>query len=133
MKIPSLILKQMYTLGSLKNGEDGVHFSLKNRLADATLTRMSEVRIDNQPVPLDRLHLEVEGGALQASAIGPQRTVPFPLARVVRVRAEVPHLAKGPHEIALAFDTTPFGSLSFKVRDAIAEAGVKRTTVPSDK
>ena len=35
MKIPGLILKQMYTLGSLHNTEDGVRFSLKNRLSNA--------------------------------------------------------------------------------------------------
>ena len=34
--IPSMILKQLYTFGSLKNLPDGVKFSLKNRLSDAT-------------------------------------------------------------------------------------------------
>ena len=43
MKIPGLILKQMYTLGSLENVEDGVRFSLKNRLSNATVTRLTEV------------------------------------------------------------------------------------------
>ena len=41
MKIPALILKQMYTLGSLENVEDGVRFSLKNRLSNATVTRLT--------------------------------------------------------------------------------------------
>ena len=132
MKIPSLILKQMYTLGSLENAEDGVRFSLKNRLSNATLTRLQEVRINGQAVPLDRLTLEMDGDRVLGSAIGPTKAMAFPLAKVVRVHAQTAQLPKGQHEISIAFDTTPFGALSFKVKDAIAER-VKRTTVPHDK
>ena len=64
MLIPGLVLKQMYTMGSLENVEDGVRFSLKTRLSNATLTTLGEVRIDGQPVPLDRLTLELNGGRL---------------------------------------------------------------------
>jgi hydroxymethylglutaryl-CoA reductase (NADPH) len=133
MKIPGLILKQMYTLGSLENVPDGVRFSLKNRLSDATLTRLSEVRIDGSPVPLTDLTLVLNGGTLRGSEVGPERAVPFPLARVVEIHARRPPLPKGPHEIALAFEAQPFGSLSFKVKDAIAEERAKRTTVPYSK
>ena len=133
MKIPGLILKQMYTLGSLQNVEDGVRFSLKNRLSNATLTGLSEVRIDGRPVPMDRLTLHLAGDAVPANDVAPTRAVAFPLARVVDIHARIEPLPKGPHEIALAFETTPFGALSFKVKDAIAEERVKRTTVPSDK
>jgi hydroxymethylglutaryl-CoA reductase (NADPH) len=133
MKIPGLILKQMYTLGSLRNAEDGVHFSLKNRLADATLTRLSEVTIDGSRVPIEQLTLELPDGEVGAATIGPHNVLPFPLSRVVRVHARVEQLAKGPHEIGLAFDTTPFGTLSFKVKDSIAEEKARRTTVPYDK
>jgi hydroxymethylglutaryl-CoA reductase (NADPH) len=133
MKIPALILKQMYTLGSLENVADGVRFSLKNRLSDATLTRLAEVRIDGRPVPLSQLTLRLNGDSVLGSDIGPARSVPFPLAKVVEVHAQVEPLPKGPHEISLAFDTKPFGALSFKVKDAIAEERVKRTTVPYNK
>ncbi|HEV2854292.1 MAG TPA: hydroxymethylglutaryl-CoA reductase [Thermoanaerobaculia bacterium] len=132
MKIPGLILKQMYTLGSLENVEDGVRFSLKNRLSNATVTRLTEVRIDGRPVPLDRLTLELNGDRIAGTAISPGSAVAFPLAKVVNIHARTDQLDKGQHEIALGFETTPFGSLSFKVKDAIAEK-VKRTTVPHDK
>lgn len=131
MKIPGLILKQMYTLGSLENTEDGVRFSLKNRLSNATLTRLQEVRINGKAVPLDRLTLEMGGDRMAGAAITPTSALSFPLAKVVNIYARTERLEKGQHEIALAFDTTPFGSLSFKVKDAIAEK-VKRTAVPHD-
>jgi hydroxymethylglutaryl-CoA reductase (NADPH) len=132
MKIPGLILKQMYTLGSLENVADGVQFSLKNRLSNATVTGLSEVRIDGKPVPLDRLTLEINGDRVAASSVSPTSAIAFPLARVVTIHARGDQLEKGQHEISIAFDSTPFGSLSFKVKDAISEK-VKRTAVPHDK
>jgi hydroxymethylglutaryl-CoA reductase (NADPH) len=132
MLIPGLVLKQMYTLGSLENVEDGVRFSLKNRLSNATLTRLNGVKIDGNPVPLDRLTLELNGDRIAAVGVTPTSAVAFPLAKVVNIHARGDQLGKGQHEIALDFETTPFGSLSFKVKDSIAER-VQRTTVPHDK
>jgi hydroxymethylglutaryl-CoA reductase (NADPH) len=134
MKIPGLILKQMYTLGSLQNTEDGIRFSLKNRLADATLTQLREVRINGEAVPLDRLSLELAEGEVRTSAsVREDQAVHFPLARVVKVRAGIPHLPQGTHEISLDFETRPFGKLSFKIKDAIAQEKPKRATVPLNK
>jgi hydroxymethylglutaryl-CoA reductase (NADPH) len=132
MLIPGLVLKQMYTMGSLENVADGVRFSLKNRLSNATLTKLSEVKIDGRQVPLDRLTLELNGDRVAASGVSPTSAVAFPLAKVVSIHARGDQLEKGQHEIAIAFESTPFGSLSFKVKDAIAEK-VKRTAVPHDK
>jgi hydroxymethylglutaryl-CoA reductase (NADPH) len=133
MKIPGLILKQLYTLGSLENVEDGVRFALKNRLSDATVTRIAEVRVDGREVPPARLTLDFDGQSLPAAQVTAANAIPFPLSRVVRIRAGIDPLPKGPHEIALAFEATPFGSLAFKVKDAIAEEPAKRTSVPHDK
>jgi hydroxymethylglutaryl-CoA reductase (NADPH) len=132
MKIPSLILKQMYTLGSLENTEEGVRFGLKNRLSNATVTQIKEVRINDKPIPLDRLTLDLGGEELAATQVSKNNAVAFPLARTVRIHARTEQLPKGQHEIALSFESEPFGSLSFKVKDAIAER-VKRTAVPHDK
>jgi len=38
MLIPSMLLKKLYTLGSLKNTAAGVQFAVKNRLSDTELT-----------------------------------------------------------------------------------------------
>ena len=61
MKIPSLILKQLYTLGSLENTPDGVRFGLKNRLSDAILTEILAISIDDRAVPLK----DMKGHALR--------------------------------------------------------------------
>src|SRR6478609_1618065 len=85
MLIPGLILKQMYTLGSLENVEDGVRFSLKNRLSNATLTKLNEVRINGLAVPLDRLTMELAGDRVAAAAVSPSSAIAFPLAKVVSI------------------------------------------------
>lgn len=132
MKIPGLILKQMYTLGSLENTEEGIRFSLKNRLSNATLTRIAEVRCDGRAVPLEQVHLEMDGLRVKAGAVNATAAIAFPLAKVMSVHCQGSQLEKGPHEIGLAFETTPFGSLAFKVKDAIADR-IQRTAVPHDK
>ena len=44
--IPSMVLKQLHTFGSLKNTADGVEFSVKNRLNDTTLTGLTGLKFD---------------------------------------------------------------------------------------
>ena len=53
MKIPQLLLRQLYTFGSLTNEPGGFRLSLKNRLSDVTLTRIIRVKFDHQEFPLE--------------------------------------------------------------------------------
>ncbi|MGB5061796.1 MAG: hypothetical protein WBO48_24085, partial [Candidatus Promineifilaceae bacterium] len=62
VKIPSLILKQLYTFGSLQNVNGGVQFSVKNRLSDATLTSLNSIKFDGQAVPLEGVTIILEDG-----------------------------------------------------------------------
>ena len=135
MKIPSLILKQLYTFGSLENAPGGVTFGLKNRLSDATLTGFESLEISGHAVEPGQVTLELDGRKFRGSDISPENPVDFPLRRVVRVHAPVGRLAEGKHKISIAFEAKPFGSLSFKVEDAIADesAHPKRKIIPYDK
>jgi len=62
IKIPGLILKQLYTLGSLENMNGGVQFSVKNRLSDATLTGITSVKFDGSAVALDGIRILLANG-----------------------------------------------------------------------
>jgi hydroxymethylglutaryl-CoA reductase (NADPH) len=134
-KIPSLILKQLYTFGSLENTEGGVRFGLKNRLSDATLTRIRQVKIDDREVPLAKVTLELgEGASTRAADLTADSAVSFPLKRTVHIHlGGLDPLAKGEHDIEIAFDATPFGDLTVRVKDSIAETKHQRVTVPLDK
>jgi len=74
-----------------------------------------------------------EGQVVKARDVTPQTAVAFPLRKTVHVRADNGKLAKGTHEITIAFESKPFGELSFTVKDTIAEVKHIRVTVPHDK
>lgn len=135
LKIPSLILKQLYTFGSLENTAAGVRFAVKNRLSDAALVGVKRIAIDGQEVPVDRIHFELTSGErVAASTLGEGKPLAFALRQVIYVAlAGIGPLDKGNHEIAIAVKATPFGDLDFKVNDAIAEEVVRRVAVPLDK
>ncbi len=80
MRIPGMILRRLYTNGSLQNVEGGIRFEVKNRLSDATLTRISEIRINETEIPLEELTLELgDGTEVRASEVGNGQSVQFPL------------------------------------------------------
>lgn len=134
MKIPTLILKQLYTFGSLENTPEGVRLGLKNRLSDARLTRLVGVRIDGMDVPLDGIRLEVAPDRqLAAAEVSPSSPVDFPLRKQVTLLCPLERLETGKHTLALSFETEPFGALSFKVTDAIRERKEERLSVPYDR
>ncbi len=131
MKIPSLVLRQLYTNGSLTPTDDGVRFSLKNRLVDARLTGLHRVTVDGTPVDADRLSLSLDDGpTLRASAISSSHPVDFPLRRIVHVHAPGVEVGKGVHTIEVEFEIEGMGRLGFKVKDAVAAPQPDRVRVP---
>ena len=133
MKIPSLVLRQLYTFGSLARDDGGVRFSLKNRLADASLTRLKEVKFDGERIPLGHLVLQLDDGhVVRAEEVSPDRPIPFPLRQVVHLQADGVEADEGVHRIELAFDTDHFGEMAFKVKDAIREGVEDRVRIPRD-
>jgi hydroxymethylglutaryl-CoA reductase (NADPH) len=134
VKIPSLILKQLYTFGSLETEGDGVRFSLKNRLSDAVLTKVNEIRIDDEVLPLGDVVFDLGSDGLAApSEVTPDHPVEFPLSKVMTVLWNGAALEIGKHTITIDFEANPFGRLSFKVNDSIREHKEERITVPYDK
>jgi hydroxymethylglutaryl-CoA reductase (NADPH) len=132
MKIPSLLLKQLYTFGSLRNTEGGVRFQLKNRLSNATVTALRRVVLAGEEVPLERVRLSFENRSLAAAEVSSQCPVPFALGETVDVEVGRDPLPVGKYELELTFETDSFGKLTVKVEDGIEER-VKRVTVPYDK
>jgi hydroxymethylglutaryl-CoA reductase (NADPH) len=75
LKIPSLILKQLYTFGSLANTPEGVRLTLKNRLSDATVTGIRSIRIDGMEAPHGGIEIDLgEDERLRAAAISRSRS-----------------------------------------------------------
>ena len=137
--IPNVLLKQLYTRSSLRNTPTGFTFSLKNRLADAQFTGLTQVRIDGEAYPVDAFTLELDGQeAIRVSAISTKNPLKFPLRRKVTVQATAAPLITGRHTIELILQSQPFGRLTIMIEDELQVdqaqhqgAGVqKNATIP---
>ncbi|NJN43696.1 MAG: hypothetical protein HC806_02470 [Anaerolineae bacterium] len=85
MIIPTMLLRRLYTFGSLENTSDGVKFSVKNRLSDATLTGITFVKIDGQEVPFSALHYDLGDGDIRTpDQITSKNPIDFPLRKIVK-------------------------------------------------
>ena len=122
MKVPALLLRQLYSFGSLAADGDGFRFAIKNRLKDAALTGIRRVRLDGRELPLQALTVELAGGVrLRASEVTPQCPLPFALRSEAMLRITDAPLACGPHDIDVEVDTHPFGRLDISARDSVSE------------
>ncbi|MGH2537358.1 MAG: hydroxymethylglutaryl-CoA reductase [Candidatus Promineifilaceae bacterium] len=130
MTIPSLLLKQLHTFGSLKSTADGVQFSVKNRLSDATLTGLKTLRLGGREVRPEAIRLRLADGAQLRPEELPARPLDFPLRRTLDILCAVPPLPLGMHAIEVHFETRPFGRLKLKVEGAISADAPAAARIP---
>jgi hydroxymethylglutaryl-CoA reductase (NADPH) len=133
MIIPTMLLRRLYTFGSLENTSDGVKFSVKNRLSDVTLTGITFVKIDGQKVPFSALRYDLgEGDVRTPDQITNKTPIDFPLRKIVNVTANIGNLPNGKHKLEFVFQTKPFGKLHFDVDDSISEKHADMVRIPRD-
>jgi hydroxymethylglutaryl-CoA reductase (NADPH) len=131
--IPSMLLKRLYTFGSLQNQVGGVQFGIKNRLSDAKLAGVQRIAVDGAVIPPDRITLDFGNGVKMTPAqFNGRDSIDFPLRKEVWIQLHGLSLDKGKHEIEIGVQTTPFGKLQFTVDDAISEK-TALTRIPRDK
>ncbi|HAJ38660.1 MAG TPA: hydroxymethylglutaryl-CoA reductase [Chloroflexi bacterium] len=130
--IPSMILKQLYTFGSLKNTPDGVKFSLKNRLSDATISGLHQVKFDDTVVPHDALTIVLDNGTVLTPDQLAAAPIDFPLRRTLDIVCKIPPLDLGKHKIEVKFEAAPFGVLTLKVDGSISKEEERRVHIPRD-
>ncbi|MCA1803181.1 MAG: hydroxymethylglutaryl-CoA reductase [Rhodothermaceae bacterium] len=134
MKIPSLILRQLYNYGSLKNTEYGVQFSLKNRLSEATLVGIYDITLNGSEIPADKVTLRFGNGlALQPRQVSPESPVNLGLRDVVQIDVQTDNLPSGKHKVGITFLSENFGKLALSVEDALHDNGADRVKIPVDK
>ena len=134
MAIPSLLLKQLYTFGSLENNDQGVQFAIKNRLSDARVTGIVHVEIDGKKIPPENITIKLDDDQeFTPSQISADSPIDFPLRRVMELHLRMPQLKEGKHNIEVAFVTQPFGKLKLKVHDAISNRDENLIRIPRDK
>jgi hydroxymethylglutaryl-CoA reductase (NADPH) len=132
MIVPQLVLRQLYTNGSLKNIDSSVKFSLKNRLADSNLLSVRQICIDDQEMNLENVTISLEDGTHLTVDDIRSNTLKFPLRKILQVYIKGIQLSEESHKIKIKFDADPFGSLTLKVTDAIAGDTTHITRIPRD-
>ena len=133
VEIPAKILEHMYTIGSLKNVEKGIAFSLKNPMSDATVRGILDVQIDGAGVPSGNVFIRMGDKFLCCTAIDEDHYIPFPLAHDLEFLVCADALEMGEHRINVAFIADPFGDVSLEVTDSITEPWMRQATLPWDK
>lgn len=131
--IPDELLQTLYTRGSLENVGAGVQISLKNRLADATITNINGLSIDSSVVDCEDITLRIrDAGVIDASTVTGDTPIPFPLGAVIDVIADRPPLAAGVAPIAVDVDTVEFGRLQFATEDELSH-GQQLIRIPRNR
>ena len=133
LTIPSMLLKQLYTFGSLENIEGGVKFSVKNRLSDATITSVDKLQLGGIKVPLEDVILVLGDGEKLTPDQVVENPIEFPLRRELDIIAAIAPLPLGKHTIEIHFTSEPFGKLKLKVDGAISEKKEKRIKIPRSR
>jgi hydroxymethylglutaryl-CoA reductase (NADPH) len=117
-----MLLKLLYTRGSLHNQPDGagVAFSIKNRLDTVRLTSVQQVQLDEVVVPAACIGLDLGGGDVRpATALGDDSGLDLPVGQALTFLLDTPALAPGMHRLCVQFSTDALGELSVEVEDAI--------------
>lgn len=131
MLIPSLVLKQLHTFGSLTNTPGGVKFALKNRLSDAQLTGIHRLSLGGKDVPLTHIKLDPgEGTVFSPEEITKENPLEFPLRKTIAVICAGEVLPDGKHKIEIEFSAKPFGRLTLKVEDSITASSGQIVRLP---
>ncbi len=134
MIIPSLILRQLYTHGSLKNTGEGIRFQIKNRLTDVTLTSINHIKINGIDIPRDRILLKLEDGSdLPPDKISEDNPLKFPLRNLVDIHLHIGELEDGKHRVEVGFKAVSYGNLTVKVEDSLSREESKRVKIPNSK
>ena len=123
-------VNRLYTVGSLRNAEHGPAYRVKNRLFDATLTRVTAIVIDGEPCDLATTEVVVGDVTRPVGSISDDAPLPFSLRTELEVRVTGPRLTEGPHTIATEFTCEPFGVLEFEAVDYIVQPPAGRPHIP---
>ncbi|MBB6461657.1 hydroxymethylglutaryl-CoA reductase [Flammeovirga kamogawensis] len=134
MFIPSMLLKQLYTRGSLNNTERGIEFSIKNRLKDAEIKELLHIKIDGKEVDLSKVVFNTnEEKEIYSSTITKDNRLSFPLRKTLHLEVlDHPQLAVEKHDVEVSVKASPFGTLKFSVTDSISTEKDNEVKVPRD-
>lgn len=134
MFVPTMLLKQLYTRGSLSNTDSGFSFSLKNRLKNATINELISIKVNGNKFTPDSISVQIGNNEiLSARELNTLGSLDFPFQSVALFLIDHDEeLSFEKHEIEIIFKAVPFGTLKFTVEDSISECTKHIIRIPRD-
>lgn len=133
MFVPSILLKQLYTHGSLTKTEQGLSFTLKNRLKDATLKALKWISIDGEHIPFEKISFNTgQDGLVSVEHINTEG-MSFALRQSITVNLQLDEeVSPEKRKIGICFSASPFGKLKFEVEDNVTLPSQRGGSIPRD-
>lgn len=135
MFVPNSMLKQLYTLGSLQQTQNGFQFSLKNRLKDAHFYQIKQLFVDNFIIDKSHILLAIdEKTEVDLYTLEKSEGFEFPLGKTLNVCVKGildPNIDS--HHIDLMISTKPFGDLHLVLKDAVSKADNLNNKIPRSR
>jgi hydroxymethylglutaryl-CoA reductase (NADPH) len=135
MFIPSAMRKQLYTIGSLKVTQNGLSFSLKNRLRDIFLLGLKELSIDGHDIALENTTVSfVKHENEESGTPLPVSGCEFPLGSAVDVHITdfiLPDSEQ--HQLDISIATEQYGIVSLTVNDTVNSKKQAADGLPRDR
>ena len=122
MGVPSVLLKRMYVRGSLRNTPQGFQFTLKNRIAPATIVEVGEVHAAGRTFEPDTISIHLRSRAYTGSDISEKRPLRFDINEVAVINVDGAPLPLGEHILTWRVRTKEVGWLRIPVEDVLGEA-----------
>ncbi len=132
--VPKLLLKQLYTRGSLQNTAGALQFSVKNRLKDAQLKGIECLAIDGQRLDLDDVSIsDGQRDPIPAKQVTKDYFIDFPLKKNIVFTIKNKSLEEGKYKLKFVVHADPFGKLEFEVEDSIRNQSDMEKRIPRDE
>ncbi|RDV24177.1 hydroxymethylglutaryl-CoA reductase [Alteromonas aestuariivivens] len=134
MFVPKMLLRQLYTHGSLTKTPDGICFTLKNRLKDAVIREIQFVSLDGEIFSPDQILVQTGSESqIKASELNQRGPTPFALREEITLTLQIDaEVSPEKRNLEVCFVASPFGKLSFDVQDNVSESGSSTRHIPRD-
>ncbi|TQV76605.1 hydroxymethylglutaryl-CoA reductase [Aliikangiella marina] len=134
MFIPKILLRQLYTRGSLNSTDNGFCFMLRNRLKDATLESIKSITLNGKDIPESSIQLKVgKADPISIAELNDGANIDFPLRANIKVTVEhSEELGAEKQTLGINFKAAPFGKLKFDVEDVLTSGDSSHAKIPRD-
>ncbi|MGK0371047.1 MAG: hydroxymethylglutaryl-CoA reductase (NADPH) [Glaciecola sp.] len=121
MFIPKSMLKQLYTLGSLRETNSGLSFSLKNRIKSAHFNQILYLSINNQQIDKHKIMITLNSEqAISLNTLEQKQGVEFPLGAILNVFVDGTFVSTSKTlNIDITISTKPFGEIELTLKDKV--------------